>query len=87
MVYMGSMPKKSTAPAFGPIMRRFRHLKDLSQDEVAARIDIAPSYVSRLESGGRKPSVDMLFRVADALEVSATAIIAEMEKSRDGAPR
>ena len=76
------MPKKNASPAFGPIMRRFRHLKDLSQDEVAARLDIAPSYVSRLESGGKKPSVDMLFRVADALEITATEIIAEMEKNR-----
>jgi transcriptional regulator with XRE-family HTH domain len=76
------MPKKTNYPAFGPIMRRFRHLKDLTQDEVAARLEIAPSYVSRLESEIKKPSLEMLFRLADALEVPASAIILEMEKER-----
>ena len=63
-------------------MRRFRHLKDLTQDEVAARLEIAPSYVSRLESEVKKPSIEMLFRVADALEIPASEIILEMEKQR-----
>ena len=78
------MPKKAVYPAFGPIMRRFRHLKDLTQDEVAARLEVAPSYVSRLESEIKKPSIEMLFRLADALEVPASTIIAEMEKEREG---
>ena len=82
IVYSGNMPKKTIYPAFGPIMRRFRHLKDLTQDEVAARLEIAPSYVSRLESEIKKPSLEMLFRLADALEVPASVIIAEMEKER-----
>jgi transcriptional regulator with XRE-family HTH domain len=76
------MPKKIPCPAFGPVMRRFRRLKDLTQDEIAARLEIAPSYVSRLENEVKKPSVEMLFRIADALEVTASAIISEMEKER-----
>ena len=83
MPYSGKMVKKPLYPAFGPIMRRFRHLKDLTQDEVAARLEIAPSYVSRLESEIKKPSIEMLFRVADALEIPASAIITEMEKERN----
>jgi transcriptional regulator with XRE-family HTH domain len=63
-------------------MRRFRHLKDLTQDEVAARLNVAPSYVSRLENGIKRPSIEMLFRLADALEVPASTIIVEMEKER-----
>ena len=82
IVYARKMPKKTIYPAFGPIMRRFRHLKDLTQDELAARLEIAPSYVSRLESEIKKPSLEMLFRLADALEVPASVIIAEMEKER-----
>jgi transcriptional regulator with XRE-family HTH domain len=82
MPYIGYMTKNTCCPAFGPIMRRFRHLKNLTQGEVAARLEIAPSYVSRLESTIKKPTVDMLFRIADALEVPASAMIAEMEKER-----
>ena len=83
IAYAGKMPKKTIYPAFGPIIRRFRHLKDLTQDEVAARLEIAPSYVSRLESEIKKPSLEMLFRLADALEIPPSAIILEMEKERD----
>lgn len=76
------MRKKIESPSFGPVMRRFRHLKDLSQDEVAARLEIAPSYVSRLESGIKKPSVEMLFRIAEALEARPSEMIAAMEDER-----
>lgn len=87
MIYREDMSRKNTSPAFGPILRRFRRLKDLTQDDVAARLEIAPSYICRLESGVKKPSVDMLFRVAAALEVSAVEIIAEMEKESRLNPR
>ena len=80
--YISIMAKRTTYPAFGPIMRRFRRLKDLTQDEVAARLEIAPSYVSRLESEIKKPSIEMLFRVADALEIPASAIVLQMEEER-----
>ena len=80
IAYIDKMPKKAIYPAFGPIMRRFRHLKDLTQDEVAARLDVAPSYVSRLESEIKRPSLEMLFRLAEALEIPASTIISEMEK-------
>ena len=83
MLYTDRMPKKTPCPAFGAIMRRLRRVKDLTQDEIAARLEIAPSYVSRLENNVKKPSVEMLFRVADALDVPVGEIIAEMEKERE----
>jgi transcriptional regulator with XRE-family HTH domain len=79
------MPKKNISPAFGPIMRRLRRAKDLTQDEIAGRLEIAPSYISRLENNRKKPSVEMLFKIADALEVPVVEIIAEMEKIRHSA--
>ncbi len=49
---------------------------------MAARLEIAPSYVSRLESGIKKPSVEMLFRIAEALEARPSEMIAAMEDER-----
>jgi len=71
-------------PEFGPILRRLRLERDLSQEALAERAGMAShAYLSRLESGSKHPSVEMLFRLADALEVPASAIILEMEKQRD----
>jgi len=70
-------------PEFGTVLRRLRFERDLSQEALAERAGMAShAYVSRLESGHKRPTVDMLFRIAEALEVPASAIVAEMEKGR-----
>jgi len=70
-------------PEFGPILRRLRLEKGLSQEALADRAGMAShAHVSRLESGRKHPTVEMLFRLADALEVPASAIIFEMEKKK-----
>jgi len=68
-------------PEFGPILRRLRFEKGLSQEALAERAGMAShAHLCRLESGRKQPTVEMLFRLADALEVPASAIVAEMEK-------
>ena len=75
-------------PDFGPVLRRLRFERNLSQEVLAERAGMAShAHLSRLESGHKQPSVEMLFRLADALEVSASAIISEMEKERHRAYR
>ena len=70
-------------PEFGPVLRRLRIEKDLSQEALAERAGMAShAHLCRLESGLKQPTVEMLFRLADALEVPASVIIAEMEKRR-----
>ena len=61
---------KSHFPPFGPILRQFRQAKELSQEELAALLDISPSYISRLE---------MIFRLAGALKVNPHELIKAME--------
>jgi len=70
-------------PEFGTILRRLRLERKLSQEALAERAGMAShAYLSRLESGRKHPSVEMLFRLADALEVKASSIILEMEEGR-----
>ena len=52
----------------GITIREFRLRAGLSQDDVADRMDLSTSYISMLESGKRYPSIEMLIRVAIALE-------------------
>ena len=60
-------PSRSKLPNVGAVIREFRLREKLSQDSVAARLKMSTSYVSRLESGSRYPSIEMLIRVAHAM--------------------
>lgn len=74
---------KNPPPAFGPVLRRIRTEKGLTQEDLSEKLGYNSSgYVSRLELGEKKPSVDLLFLIADALETTPSAILAEMEKMR-----
>jgi len=53
--------------AFGVILREIRHEQNLSQEELALRLEVARNYISCLESGQRYPSLEMLIAVAQAL--------------------
>lgn len=64
---MGTPRKKS--PDAGTAIRHFRHEAGLSQDELADRMDVSSSYISMLESGKRYPSIEMLIRIALALNI------------------
>lgn len=69
-------------PAFGPVLRKYRLAAGLSQEELGARLGYeTANYISCLEIGTRKPSVELLFKIARALDVTASEIISTMEKS------
>lgn len=71
-------------PSFGTAMRRLRIERGLSQEELAERMDMSSNaHISRLENGKKLPSLEMVFRLADALGVRASDIIREIEKSED----
>jgi transcriptional regulator with XRE-family HTH domain len=50
-------------------MRRLRRAKGLSQEELAYRADIHQTYLSGVEGAKRNPSIDVLARIATALDV------------------
>lgn len=59
------------APAFGPSLTRLRESRGLTQKQLAESGAIDPSTISRLESGGRGPSREVVDRLAEALDASA----------------
>jgi transcriptional regulator with XRE-family HTH domain len=48
----------------------------LSQGKLAEKVDTAPTYIARIETGKRFPSVDMLERLAAALGIDPPALFA-----------
>ncbi len=67
-------------PSFGIVMRRLRIERGLSQEELAEKMGmVSHAHISRLESGKKQPTLDMVFRLADALGMRAWEIIKIIE--------
>jgi DNA-binding XRE family transcriptional regulator len=53
----------------GHPIRGLRKLRNLTQDEVAARAGITQGYYSDVERGAKQPTGDVLDRISDALQL------------------
>jgi transcriptional regulator with XRE-family HTH domain len=56
-------------------LRSLRHTLGLSLDELAARTNLSPSTISRVETGKRTISLDVLLPLAAALQVDLDALL------------
>lgn len=54
---------------YSKAIRIARSLADMPQKELAERVSVDASLVSMLESGRRKPTRDILEKIADALDI------------------
>lgn len=63
--------------AIGKAIRKLRKLQGISQQDLAARADITPSFLSLVEKEKRRPSLVVTARIAEALGVSAEVLIWE----------
>ena len=61
---------------------RLRKLEGLSQEKLALNASIDRRYMSDIENGRRNVSVEMLAKIAKALDTKASAILAEAEKEK-----
>lgn len=52
-----------------------REIRGLSQRELAECAEISTGTLSHIENGGRQPSVEMLYKIADALNVSIINLV------------
>jgi transcriptional regulator with XRE-family HTH domain len=54
----------------------------LTQEQLASAANLDRSYVSQLENDLKSPTVDTLLRIADAVELRASLILARVERSQ-----
>lgn len=52
-----------------------RRKQGLSQKQLAALVNVEPNTISMYESGGRKPSTDVIVRLSGALHVSTDFLL------------
>jgi transcriptional regulator with XRE-family HTH domain len=64
----------------GNVLVQARERAGLRQSEVAARLGLPASYLSKVEKGTRRLDVIELIRIAKAMEVDAAEIVRELER-------
>lgn len=65
----------------GDELRKVRQEANLTQEELSYAAEIDRTYISQLENNRKSPTVDVLFRLCKALGVSASEVIARVERS------
>ncbi len=56
-------------------LRRIRKSKGFSQEDLAFECGVHRTYVSGVERGIRNPTITIVARIADALDVPASALL------------
>ena len=64
-------------------LRRIRHAKELTQEELADAAGLSARYVGAIERADKSPSVSVLGRIADALEIDPCELVQSV-KPRPG---
>jgi transcriptional regulator with XRE-family HTH domain len=60
---------KDLLRGLGGRIKEIRKARGVTQESLAERIEMSPQYLSRIEGGHQCPSVEMLAKLADTLEV------------------
>lgn len=58
----------------GERIRLLRKQTYMSQEQLALKAEMAPSFVGEIERGTKKPSIDSIEKLANALEISVSEL-------------
>ena len=65
--------------SFGRSLRKRRLAKLLSQEELGLESNLSRAYISDLETGKKDPSLFTIFKLATAMQMRPSTLIAEAE--------
>ena len=63
----------------GAVIQAVREEKGLSQEVVSGLAGIGRTHLSAIERGVRKPTLDTFFKIAEALDMSASELMKRIE--------
>ena len=63
----------------GEAIAHCRKSKKVSQEVLSGLADIGRTHLSAIERGERKPTLETLFRISNALDIKASDLIKEIE--------
>lgn len=67
------------AVVVGKVIQEYREKKGQSQEVVSGLADIGRTHLSAIERGVRKPTLDTFFKIAYALDISASELMKMIE--------
>lgn len=62
-------------------IRKGRKNKKITQEELAEKLEVSPTHVKHIESGHRKPSIEILFEIAKILNISLDSVVFSKNES------
>ena len=80
---MENVADSSRSAGLAESLRRIREMRGLGLRELARRIDVSPSLISRIEGGTVMPSVATLFALQSALDVTVAELLGETRPPED----
>ena len=64
----------------GVNIRYYRRLNNLTQEELAERVDVSSPYIGYLERGQKSPSLELLIRIASALNIEPALLLTSFDE-------
>ena len=64
----------------GEVIADKRREKGVSQEVLSGLADIGRTHLSAIERGERKPTLETLYRISQALDIKMSDIVKEIEK-------
>lgn len=58
-------------------------MKGMTQSELAQKLGMTPKYISNIECGGKKPTLETFVAITNALEVDANALLVDVLVTSD----
>lgn len=71
---------RSRAQAFGDALRELREERGLSQEAAALTCALDRSYFGKIERGEKNPTLETLWKIADAFDTQPSALLARAER-------
>lgn len=78
-IQMSTDEKSIYKEVFSSVLKQRRNLLNITQEELAARADIAVRYVGHLEGGHRQPTISIFFAIAYALETTPSEFMQDYD--------
>ena len=63
----------------GKVIQQFREDKGVSQEVLSGLAGIGRTHLSSIERGIRRPTLETFFRIAEALQIKPSTMMAEIE--------
>lgn len=67
----------------GKVIQQYRESKGLSQEVVSGLAGIGRTHLSAIERGERRPTLETFYRIAEAMQVRPSMLLANIEKIMD----